>query len=99
MVILKMFFSQNRDENDFYLKCEQFLQVFHMSFKKGLNASFDITSGVSRNTTQRLQICSLREILKKKTVLNEEIPANKWQKKVKHIEIGRNDFCSDYEEL
>ena len=31
-----------------------------------------------------------------KTVLNEEIPAIKWLKKVKYVEAGRNDFCSDY---
>ena len=34
-----------------------------------------------------------------KAVLNEEIPVNKWQKKIKHVELGRNDVYSDHKEL
>ena len=34
-----------------------------------------------------------------KTALNDEIPVNEWQKKIKHVKLGRNDVYSDYKEL
>ena len=29
-----------------------------------------------------------------KTVMNEEIPVNEWQKKIKNVKVGRNDVYS-----
>ena len=29
-----------------------------------------------------------------KTVVNEEIPVNEWQKKIKSVKVGRNDVYS-----
>ena len=29
-----------------------------------------------------------------KTVINEEVPVNEWQKKIKSVKVGRNDVYS-----
>ena len=41
---------------------------FHVFFEKGLDTSFQNTSGVSTSTTQRLHVCSLRKISKENFV-------------------------------